>query len=43
MSKGETGHYHERNYRRLLFDDSFSEHMSLTLYPDSFAVRWSLW
>jgi hypothetical protein len=23
-------------------DDSFSEHMSLTLYPDSFAVRWSL-
>lgn len=23
-------------------DDSFSEHMSLTLYPDSFPVRWSL-
>lgn len=23
-------------------DDSFSEHMSLTLYPDSFAVRWNL-
>ena len=23
-------------------DDSFNEHMSLTLYPDSFAVRWSL-
>lgn len=23
-------------------DDSFSEHLSLTLYPDSFPVRWSL-
>jgi hypothetical protein len=23
-------------------DDSFSEHMSLTLYPDSFPLRWSL-